>query len=372
MRICDGKEALIVMYKDNRKSPRSTWSGTSYALRSALEKYYHIIFVDLHEGILLSSLKRLAWAAGKRRKSWVVAPLYQEALRLKANLLIAKYHGVPVLMISDDVIIRKPYYIYQDLSVEYTNHVRGHISNDIKGGLKLFLSEDEVTRMTAVQTRLYRNAEHTFFMGNWMNIYMKDAHPELCGKFSAVGGGLNTDFEVDPPVSISEKDNIILFNGIDFERKGGDLVLKAFRIVREKGCNARLLIVGPDIDIIETGVECLGKVTRKELSSIMRKASLMCLPSIFEAYGLAFPEALCFGIPCIGRNRYEMPYFIDEGENGYLLKHDDPQELADLMMKALNNAAMLEYTVSNAKEERRKYSWEAVAYRIHTVVSSNK
>ena len=142
--------------------------------------------------------------------------------------------------------------------------------------------------------------------------------------------------------------------------------------MREKGCNARLLIVGPDIDIIETGVECLGKVTRKELSSIMRKASLMCLPSIFEAYGLAFPEALCFGIPCIGRNRYEMPYFIDEGENGYLLKHDDPQELADLMMKALNNAAMLEYTVSNAKEERRKYSWEAVAYRIHTVVSSNK
>ena len=37
---------LIVMYKENRKNPENTWSGTSYALRKALEKHTEVIFID--------------------------------------------------------------------------------------------------------------------------------------------------------------------------------------------------------------------------------------------------------------------------------------------------------------------------------------
>ena len=47
---------------------------------------------------------------------------------------------------------------------------------------------------------------------------------------------------------------------------------------------------------------------------------VFCMPSYFEAYGLVFVEALTFGLPCIGRNCYEMPYFIEEGKTGLLRK----------------------------------------------------
>ena len=366
----DNQDTLIVMYEENRSAPQNTWSGTSYQLRIALEKYFCVEFVNLYDGKILRTLKRLTWNVGKKRKSILFGPLYEKMLALKANYLLRKYKGIPVLEISKDVRIRKPYYIYQDLTVEYTNEIRGKISDDIIGGLKLFLSKDEVDRMSAVQRRLYENVEHAFFMGHWICDYMKQAHPLLKERFSAVGGGLSSEFFVDPPITIDEKERSILFNGIDFTRKGGPLVLKAFKAALKKGCNAKLVIVGPELEIDDENIVCLGRVPREELSRIMRKASLMCLPSRFEAYGLAFPEALCFGIPCIGRDKYEMPYFIEDGKNGYLLKKDDPDDLAELMIKALNNSEMLRYTIENSGNELAKYTWDAVASRIHQIISN--
>ena len=38
------------------------------------------------------------------------------------------------------------------------------------------------------------------------------------------------------------------------------------------------------------------------------------MPSYFEAYGLVFIEALTYGLPCIGRNAFEMPNFIQDSE----------------------------------------------------------
>ena len=75
------------------------------------------------------------------------------------------------------------------------------------------------------------------------------------------------------------------------------------------------------------------------------------MPSYFEAYGLVFIEALTFGLPCIGRNVYEMPYFIENGETGYLLDKDDVDELANLMDQLLCD----ERIKQNVKNKRDWY-----------------
>ena len=92
------------------------------------------------------------------------------------------------------------------------------------------------------------------------------------------------------------------------------------------------------------------------------------MPSEFEAYGLVFPEALSFGVPCIGRNAYEMQYFIKEGENGYLLKEDKPEELSEIMYKVLNDADMKVEVEKNAEYIRREYSWGRVADDICKII----
>lgn len=92
------------------------------------------------------------------------------------------------------------------------------------------------------------------------------------------------------------------------------------------------------------------------------------MPSYFEAYGLVFVEALTFGLPCIGRNCYEMPYFIQNGETGLLLNNDDPKELATLMYRTLHEESFSQNVLSRREEYIHDYSWDTVAKRIVKVI----
>ena len=83
---------------------------------------------------------------------------------------------------------------------------------------------------------------------------------------------------------------------------------------------------------------------------------------------LFFVEALTFGLPCIGRNCYEMPYFIEDGNTGLLLRHDDAEELADLMMRILNDDSFSEHVMNKRTWYINNYSWDSVARRIAQVI----
>ena len=52
------------------------------------------------------------------------------------------------------------------------------------------------------------------------------------------------------------------------------------------------------------------------------------MPSYFEAYGLVFAEALTYGLPCIGRDKFAMSEFIEDGCTGRLISGEDAEELA--------------------------------------------
>lgn len=88
----------------------------------------------------------------------------------------------------------------------------------------------------------------------------------------------------------------------------------------------------------------------------------------FEAYGLVFVEALTFGLPCIGRNCYEMPYFIEDGKTGLLLQHDNPRELATLLSRILNDESFSRTVAANREKYLKDYSWDSVAARIFKVI----
>lgn len=99
---------------------------------------------------------------------------------------------------------------------------------------------------------------------------------------------------------------------------------------------------------------------------------VFCTPSYFEAYGLVFIEALTFGLPCIGRNCYEMPYFIDESKTGLLLKKDDVNELANLMKTILSDNGFKNNIAEKHDYYINEYSWETVAKRMKEVMDKSK
>lgn len=94
------------------------------------------------------------------------------------------------------------------------------------------------------------------------------------------------------------------------------------------------------------------------------------MPSYFEAYGLVFIEALTYGLPCIGRNVYEMPYLIEDGVTGLLIENDDVKNLTEKIHILLTDETIR----NNVKLKRewfiKEYSWDNVASKILNIVRS--
>ena len=74
----------------------------------------------------------------------------------------------------------------------------------------------------------------------------------------------------------------ILFVGVDWERKGGPVLLEAFRSLREVHPDAVLTIVGCAPPIHQAGVHVVGRVPLTDVAGYYRTASIFCLPTLNE------------------------------------------------------------------------------------------
>jgi glycosyltransferase involved in cell wall biosynthesis len=154
----------------------------------------------------------------------------------------------------------------------------------------------------------------------------------------AVGAGANQML-----ATVGEKDYATpqaLFVGIDFERKGGSVLLEAWPLVRERVPNAELIVAGPaqaPKTGLPAGISWIGWVDRTSLASLYRSASVFVLPSLFEPWGHVLLEAMGHGLPCIGTSCCAMPEIIDEGVTGLLVAPHEAEPLADALVELLTN-----------------------------------
>lgn len=363
-------DKLIVMYRENKSSPENTWSGTSYALRKALEKYVDVIFIDCPDTLLMTFMNKVYRKLSRTCIAGWMGRICAYLGKRNAEKLLSPYPDLPVLEIANVIPVKNPFYLYHDMShagwIEASRKIDA-LGNSFSSGDLNTLSEKELRRQIHMEKVLFQKAEKVFYMGQWITEEMKQQYPEMEDSFVHVGGGLNRAFQVVK--SDFRNRHQIVFVGIDYERKGGDLVLEAFRILKKTmDPEATLLIIGPEKRAQEDGVTWCGRLERAEIGRILSQSGVFCMPSRFEAYGLAFIEALCFGLPVIARDDYEMRYFVQNGGNGYLIKQDDAQELAVMMDRAIRNTKMQEYVQEHAADYLSEFSWDLVARKVASTI----
>lgn len=128
----------------------------------------------------------------------------------------------------------------------------------------------------------------------------------------------------------------ILFVGVNWERKGGPVLIRAFQEVLKKIPDAHLYIVGcsPEVDVPNCRV--LGKVSMEEVEKKYSIASVFCLPTRIEPFGIVFVEAMTRRLPVVASNIGAIPDMIRHGINGYLYHPDDwrgfAEGLTDLLL----------------------------------------
>lgn len=194
-------------------------------------------------------------------------------------------------------------------------------------------------------------------------------------KVTSIGAGINLDSlpEIDPGKDYSAGN--ILFVGVDFERKGGNDVLKAFQVVREQNPNATLHVVGPRQ--IPSGLANLPGVVwhgflrktveseMQKLRDLLRHAVLFVMPSLYEPFGIAPLEAMSYGIPCIVSNAWALPEVVPDRVCGRLVEPGKWEELAGTVQKLLGDPDLLrQYGTASRSHVEQNYTWAKVVARL--------
>ncbi len=227
-----------------------------------------------------------------------------------------------------------------------------------------------VKRTLQYEANLYHKAHLILAMSRWLaDSFIRDFGVSA-RKVLPVGAGINLP-RVREIRDKSYEAPRLLFVGIDFKRKGGPTLLKAFELVRRAIPDATLTLVGPTLGDPPPGVRALGrlsKATPTGLDALLDEyaaASVFVLPSLYEPFGIAFAEAMAHKLPCVGTNVCAISEIIDHAGTGYLVPPNDSGALATRLIELLSQPNQCrEMGEKGYAKYQRLYTWDTVASTI--------
>jgi glycosyltransferase involved in cell wall biosynthesis len=140
----------------------------------------------------------------------------------------------------------------------------------------------------------------------------------------------------------------ILLVGAPWYLKGADVLIRAFLALAPEFPAVTLRILGyyPDRAELEalTGgsprIEIMQARPPKEALEVIRRATILVLPSRCEGMGRVLLEAMAAAIPVVGSNVGGIPTLVRDGDNGFLFPVGDDQELEGILRQLLADESL--------------------------------
>lgn len=170
----------------------------------------------------------------------------------------------------------------------------------------------------------------------------------------------------------------ILFVGLDWVRKGGDIVLQTVEMLNQRGLPTQLHIVGctPPREVLPPWVTLHGVIGRDtpenvhRLERLFAEAHFLFTPSRAEAFGHVFSEANAFGVPAITTRVGGLPEVIIDDLNGRLFPLDATIEsYADYIESVFRDRGRYERMAqASYGEYATRLNWGAAGRRAYTLL----
>ncbi|MBW1975520.1 MAG: glycosyltransferase family 4 protein [Deltaproteobacteria bacterium] len=173
---------------------------------------------------------------------------------------------------------------------------------------------------------------------------------------------------------------IFLFAGQIIQRKGLNLSLEACSILQRWGYkNYTLLVVGdgpqrPELEnlvkrsVLEGRVKWTGWVNYSQLGSYFRHADVLIFPTLADVWGMVVLEAMVFGMPILCSKWAGANEMVINGENGYIFDPYQPEQLAELMRRFIDNGTLVQWMGARSKQIIAPHTPKAAAKHITQVV----
>jgi glycosyltransferase involved in cell wall biosynthesis len=242
-----------------------------------------------------------------------------------------------------------PHFVYTDNTVLANTHYKNARRSDVP----------VTDKWLALERQIYHNARTNFVMSRNVGRSMIEDYGSDPDKVVCAYGGPNASIV---PVQDKKYDQRnVLFVGGDWNRKGGPELLQAFESVRRQIPDATLTIVGCSPEVNEPGCRVVGRIPPSQLGSYYTNASVFCMPTRLEPFGIVFIEAMAHRMPIVATDIAAIPDFVTNGENGFRVEPYDIKGLADALVRLLSNPELCRRMGERSYAVSRTYTWDNTA-----------
>ncbi|MBQ1512629.1 MAG: RecX family transcriptional regulator [Erysipelotrichaceae bacterium] len=166
-------------------------------------------------------------------------------------------------------------------------------------------------------------------------------------------------------LGIGDDEKMVLYVGRIAQEKSLVLLLEAFKLIKEEGIKAKLVVIGggPQLEELRSLAKTLSiddiviftdKKPFVEVPAYYHAADLFTSASKTETQGMTYVEALASGTPVLARHDEVLEELIGEGRNGYFF--DDKEEFVEKLKQFLSlSGEELKAMQQNALAESKIY-----------------
>jgi hypothetical protein len=238
------------------------------------------------------------------------------------------------------------------------------------------LSRSQYEEAIAVQRRVLHSCVHVFTLSEWARQSMIEDYGLDPSRVTVIYVGTNLSMPLE--ANVPKRPKQILFVGIDWQRKGGPLLLEGFRKLRERMSDAELVIVGCSPKIDCPGVHVEGYLppgdpqSLRKLGRLYKESACLALLSSYEPLGQVIVEAFAVGLPVLVHDTGPQGEIVLDGQTGVLLHDREPSSIADGLYRLLSDPASAQAMGQRAKQlVGTKLNWNYIASRIAQDLSAS-
>ncbi|MGA9771360.1 MAG: glycosyltransferase family 4 protein [Blastocatellia bacterium] len=147
-------------------------------------------------------------------------------------------------------------------------------------------------------------------------------------------------------------------------------VLRAFAIIQRRFPEARLTVAGDGSQRAELeslsrelnlrDVWFAGRIAPEHMHELYNAADIYLNSSNIDNMPGSIIEAFASGLPVVTTDAGGIPYIVTDEETGLLVRRGDYKSLAEQAVRLLENDRLASGIMTRAREECRKYNWNAV------------
>lgn len=184
---------------------------------------------------------------------------------------------------------------------------------------------------------------------------------------------INNSEKIVKDIVLEKQNNIIFVGRLSYADKRVDRLLDIWKSIQDKVSNWKLTIIGdgPERNNLENIAKQLNLKNiefagfKSNTKPYYDSASILCLTSTFEGWGLALTEAQANGVIPIafGCSGGVIDILKPDGINGIIVKPFDIEEYSNKLLDLINNKDKRKYIQKNIIEKAKEYSPEIIGQK---------